>query len=413
VRLLDLDLVDPLAEPTAPAPSASASALPLPADGITLPSLPFTATYALDLTGAFDQIVPECGTTGTGDIIVKFRLPAHISTVGFEARLYGADGAELDQVLEIRPASPDCETLLPYPTGTCSDDSTPPGRFGSRVFGQLEPEHEYLLVASVYSNDNLGPSVLEIFVSAGPCTPQCEGKTCGSDGCPGGRQCGRCGDGNCCYNCLSGDQCRFGDSYCTQGLADPDTAVCEPGKTTCTPDCKGRSCGPSRNRCPDPLYNASAPYDPKHPDPIFQCGHTAGKCGMCTNGLANVVPRTCDLRSGRCRDTPHCDSLNPTCPLADLDFMAKHFCGSDCHWHALDEEMVDLVIGDEALTASSFTFAFVDISPSSPALLEGCLHKAGKRLLMRFDTWVHNVGRAGYYPPSPGARPDLFEFRSV
>ncbi len=362
VHLLDLEPLAPLAAP------------PRAGDAVTLPSLPFNARFAIDLTGARDHVLPECGTEGTGDVLVKFRIPSDLqlpsSTVGFEVRLYGADGAELDQVLEIRPASPDCKALLPYPTGTCSDDSMPPGAFGSRVFGQLDVGAEYLLVASVYSNENRGLSVLEVYVSAVPCTPQCEGKTCGNDGCPGDHSCGSCGNGNCCYNCASSEQCRFGDSYCTQGTANASSGICLPGQTTCKPDCRGRSCGPSKNRCPDPLYNASNPQDPRHPDSIFQCGRNQGKCPSCDT----AVPQSCDLLAGKCRETPFCDGLNPACPIVDLETMETHYCGTDCTWHPLDEDIVDLVIGNEGLTVPSFTFTFQDISPSSPALLEGCIH---------------------------------------
>ncbi|MBT9559519.1 MAG: PQQ-binding-like beta-propeller repeat protein [Myxococcales bacterium] len=114
------------------------------------------------------------------------------------------------------------------------------------------------------------------------CTPMCDGKTCGSDGCGGtcGPDCGAgtvcsggscsplssCGTGGCqaalfesCTSCPA-------DCGCTGGATCLGTGQC------CTPDCDGRACGPDG------------------------CGGTCGACGVGT---------TCDS-AGQCADLSTC-----------------------------------------------------------------------------------------------------------
>ena len=106
--------------------------------------------------------------------------------------------------------------------------------------------------------------------SCTPCTPNCNGKQCGPNGCtkdngaPG--QCGTCSSGQTCNN----------------------AGQCE---TPCTPDCVGKNCGPNG------------------------CG---GSCGACSKG-------TCNNKTGQCVFIPV--TCNPNCVGKNC---GPNGCGSTC-----------------------------------------------------------------------------------
>ena len=103
------------------------------------------------------------------------------------------------------------------------------------------------------------------------CSPDCEGKVCGDNGCGG--SCGTCQEG----------------SVCSVG-----------GCVECTPECSGRMCGPdgcggSCGACTDSqvcdpdsylCINAPADCDPICDDYGYSCGPDGcgGECGECTDG---------------------------------------------------------------------------------------------------------------------------------
>ena len=80
------------------------------------------------------------------------------------------------------------------------------------------------------------------------CTPECTGKSCGSDGCGG--SCGTCPDGGACDAGVCGGcvpEC--GDAECgpdgcggSCGLCDAGLA-CQEGSCDCVPQCDGKECG--------------------------------------------------------------------------------------------------------------------------------------------------------------------------
>ncbi len=88
----------------------------------------------------------------------------------------------------------------------------------------------------------------------GGCTPQCDGKECGSDGCGG--QCGTCGEGRICdagtFTCkctgtCDGIHCGAGtDNGCGEpcGCKSNETCGEETGLCECAPQCEGKECGP-------------------------------------------------------------------------------------------------------------------------------------------------------------------------
>ena len=142
----------------------------VPADTSVLPVMPFGASFTVDVSTGADHVKAECGASGIRDVIIQFHTPDGVGTLGFEIRFSG-----FDTVAEIRPWNgQDCKDIFPYPTGTCSDDAIPPGGFGSRLFGQLEYNKDYIIVATAYSDQSAGPGLLELWFNPAPCTPQCE-----------------------------------------------------------------------------------------------------------------------------------------------------------------------------------------------------------------------------------------------
>ncbi|MEC8025906.1 MAG: hypothetical protein VX223_18385 [Myxococcota bacterium] len=91
----------------------------------------------------------------------------------------------------------------------------------------------------------------------GSCSPTCEGKQCGPDGCGG--ICGQCQPGETCNTnglCQQGNACT---ANCAGKQCGPDgcggqCGICDPGTTcaqgvcidpnNCTPNCNGKTCGP-------------------------------------------------------------------------------------------------------------------------------------------------------------------------
>ena len=136
------------------------------------------------------------------------------------------------------------------------------------------------------------------------CTPQCDGKECGMDGCAG--FCGYCtgglecsATGQCVEPCVakcSGKEC--GDDgcggtcgSCPTGETCTGAGVCE--GSACVPDCAGKACGPNG------------------------CG---GTCGTCAAGQSCTAAGQCE--GGTC--TPDCtgrecgsDGCNSVCGTCD------------------------------------------------------------------------------------------------
>jgi agmatine/peptidylarginine deiminase len=108
-----------------------------------------------------------------------------------------------------------------------------------------------------------------------PCTPDCTGKVCGSNGCGG--TCGACGAGLTCLagTCVCVPDCAgkaCGSNGCGGSCgACGASLTCLAGTCVCVPDCTGKVCGSNG------------------------CG---GACGTCATGLACV--------SGACICVPDC-----------------------------------------------------------------------------------------------------------
>ena len=203
---------------------------------------------------------------------------------------------------------------------------------------------------------------------AGPCTPNCEGKECGPDGCGG--SCGDCQGGGLCvsYHCVApypqsclGPQTPSAPS-CPQDLSDIgccDTGNrvvwCDQGKLYCA-DCPTNQ-QPEYQTCG---WQASAGYydcggqgeDPSGQNPL-QCGFCmpfcfgkecgddgcGGSCGTCQEGY------TCN--NGVCECAPKCedkecgdDGCGGTCPPGCQG-------GQICvNWHCCTPNCQDKQCGD-------------------------------------------------------------------
>jgi hypothetical protein len=202
-----------------------------------------------DTTNALHQVVPACNNTSTAvEHVYVFTVA---SQVGYDFRSYGYDTViHLRREDEGTPAS-DCTDDSPLATLNCADDSAPPGDYGSRIDGLLDPGTYYLIVDG-FDNSQFGPYQLTArFRDA--CQPHCDGIFCGDDGC--GHDCGPCGEGEICAD-----------------------ARCRPDP--CVPSCDGHECGSDG------------------------CG---GECGQCADGTL------CVTATQTCQAFPECDHHAPTC----------------------------------------------------------------------------------------------------
>jgi hypothetical protein len=374
-----------LLDPTFPRTTSN-----IPLDGLTVPANEFLeARFLIDTSdNTDDYVTPSCGAAGVPDALFTFTLPPNVST-GFEMRLSGPlfDLDQLDTLLEIRY---DCTTDLGYPAGTCSDDARPPGGLGSRIFGLLTRPGSYMIVATGYSTNNLGPALLQVKFNNALCVPQCDGRDCGDDGCGG--SCGACSGTDCCYVCPPGSPCEFGQYFCTQGSRlNATDEECVPGSFTCTPDCGGRACGPSINRCPD-----------RNTSEVTTCGSYDGDC---------KGDKACQREEGKCVPYKPCDPYAPVCdPPGPALKGKKVYCGTDCLNHVTDEPVIDLIVNNRIEVETSIRFVWTNVSTASCAVFEKCLEGTGTRLLMRFDTRAGNIGTAGFTPPTARQAPNLFEY---
>eukprot|EP00698_Gefionella_okellyi_P017527 TRINITY_DN5145_c0_g2_i1.p1 TRINITY_DN5145_c0_g2~~TRINITY_DN5145_c0_g2_i1.p1 ORF type:complete len:701 (+),score=80.97 TRINITY_DN5145_c0_g2_i1:74-2176(+) len=212
----------------------------------------------------------------------------------------------------------------------------------------LLPPGTYTVIATAYATSTLGAFKLAVKFTPN-CVPKCEGKFCGNDGCGG--TCGACGEGTQCFS----GRCQA---------------------VPCTPNCHSRQCGSDG------------------------CG---GLCGVCKN------KHTCDLQEGQCIPVKACNNFVPVCQGTGSQ---NTFCGTDCQWHKTAEAMPDLIPNGKDEVLASTYFQWQDFPETSCALAEGCVTGSGARLLMRFDTRVHNIGTADFIGPNIGRRPDLFTWAS-
>jgi lysyl oxidase len=297
-----------------------------------------------DSSDGIHQVVPACNSTSTAvEKVYTFTLTERL---GLEARVSG-----YDTVLHLRKKRTadgvaDCLDDTPAKTVACSDDSSPPGNYGSRITLALDPGTYYLIVDGFDASQS-GAFTLRARFAAEGCVPKCDGVYCGgSDGCGG--NCGTCDSGQSCVK-----------------------GRCLP--SPCFPACDGRECGDDG------------------------CG---GQCGFCPG------EKLCVLSSGKCESFPACDHLKPTCSPA---CGAQEFCGTDCVCHSLTEPLPDLRVDEERLK-NEILFDTVYVTENSCAKVEECVTGTGARRVLRFSVEAVNQGFATLHVPPPADRPDLFTF---
>lgn len=292
-----------------------------------------------DTSTGVNEVYPTCNSSSTSkEKIYSFTVTAADGPVGIDARSSG-----FDTVLHLRKA---CAS--PDSTIACSDDSAPPGNFGSRVAALLQPGTYYLIVDG-FDGSSVGPFTLTARFSAN-CVPACDGRFCGNnDGC-----------GGVCGVCPTGQECN------TSGRCI---------KAPCTPDCNGRKCGDDG------------------------CG---GSCGECTKG------QLCQTETGACKSFLACDHDRPVCKTA---CSSTEYCGTDCVCHRNREPRPDLVVS-RARLANEILFESREFNAASCSVAESCVGGTGVRKLLRFSVEAVNQGQATVTVPPPADRPDMFNFSS-
>lgn len=141
------------------------------------------------------------------------------------------------------------------------------------------------------------------------CVPSCDGKTCGDDGCGG--DCGSC-VGN--ETCSAAGACECPNSVCTTGGCCDAGQVCSAAEACCSPDCDGKACGDDGcgGSCGDCSGNGvcdSAGICQCTPDCAGKaCGDDGcgGSCGTCSG------TDTCNTATGVCTPTSNlvCGPVN-------------------------------------------------------------------------------------------------------
>jgi hypothetical protein len=322
-------------------PGTCRSPLPLLADGVPLIG---DHTIEGNTSDGIHQVVPSCNRTSTAvESVYTFTTTQRL---GLEARVSG-----YDTVLHLRKkrtadGAADCLDDAAAKTLACSDDSSPPGDYGSRITVALDPGTYYLIVDG-FDAAQFGAFALSVRFAAEGCVPKCDGVYCGgSDGCGG--NCGVCGDGLACVK-----------------------GRCLP--SPCTPSCDGKECGDDG------------------------CG---GQCGFCPD------EKLCVLATGLCQSFPECNHMKPSCSPGCGE---SEFCGTDCACHPVNGPLPDLVVDAQRLK-NEILFDNVFVTENSCARVEECVTGTGNRRVLRFSVEAINQGFATMTVPPPADRPDLFTF---
>ncbi len=207
------------------------------------------------------------------------------------------------------------------------------------------------------ADTDAGMMSMDAGTDAGVCVPDCDGRSCGDDGCDG--TCGTCGDGRVCGgggSCLCeggavtcGDACvdlRTDEANCgTCENACTAGEMCFAGEcttdTVCTPDCTGRTCGSdgcdgvcgdcgADNVCVeggvcecsgDAVSCDGACVDTRSNDAhCGACGNACGAGESCQTGVCAVIPDD-DITGGCGCAVPGAPSNDAPIALLALGFV--------------------------------------------------------------------------------------------
>ena len=166
------------------------------------------------------------------------------------------------------------------------------------------------------------------------CVPSCLGKECGGDGCGG--SCGTCEDLAVC----TGGQCvcpfeSCGDGCCVFG------DVCFGGQC-CTPQCQGKECGSNGcggvcGQCPGTQYQCQSGQCVCIPNCVGKecgsdgCTGSCGSCGsleVCSNGICACQYQACG--SNCCGSGQVCNGGSCCTPSCDGKQCGSNGCGGTC-----------------------------------------------------------------------------------
>jgi len=184
------------------------------------------------------------------------------------------------------------------------------GGGGKDVDTQQPDVHETTDVPEDVPDDEVEPDV---------CTPQCTGKECGPNGCPGGGTCGTCGTGEVCNSegqcipegCQNNDDCV---GQCTN-LGVCEECACTPSNGTCGAkdkagcceddgDCEdGYACDTDSNTC---VFACDT-----NADCVGECGELT-VCDKCVCGANDTCEKSttaapaCCVDAGDCAENQEC-----------------------------------------------------------------------------------------------------------
>lgn len=340
---------------------------------------------------------PVCNANSAKEQVYIFTIPEGAGTngvVGFNAQtngyvdfdLNGTTVTGIDSVLDLRKINPttDPQQLLTQclnsPSVGCSDDSTPPGNYGSRITKKLGPG-TYMLVVDGFNSGELGNYKLEVTFFNSGCLPSCEGASCGASFATetecANFQCGTCSDG----------------TQCSLDPLDID---------------KFRQCLPTQ--CFDSNYTPTLPKG-------SECGKDdcGNVIGCTTPGELCVYDPAEPGSKGQCKPFQACNNFLPNCGDKCLK---GEYCGSDCECHPLDEKLPDLVLSTTKMAQpGEVIFEKRAVAPSSCGFQEQCFDNTivpapAVRYLVRFPVEAVNQGIGQFAQQDPVQRPDLYEYQS-
>jgi hypothetical protein len=301
--------------------------------------LPPPATRPVQAAASSDEIVPGTCVEGPASwervdaLLARSCRSCHSQALSGDARLGAPVGIDFDRAPAVRRHAerilaravvdgtmppggvlPDCSRALldEYLQGSLAAECTPDCE--SRACGDDGCGGE----CGACAEDqlcNLAGACLDAI-----CTPSCDHRSCGDDGCGG--SCGdcspgtQCGDGGGCECAPSCDDRSCGDDGCGGSCGScADNELCSSGTCTCMPDCGDHECGD--NGCGGSCGRCSTP---KVCDGSQQCSCTpdcegrscgldgcGGSCGEC-EGI-----QVCNTNEGQCQDTCQGDCTGKIC----------------------------------------------------------------------------------------------------
>jgi len=310
------------------------------------------------------QLTPTCNfMTASPELIYTFTIPEG-KTYGYDMQLSGYDTVIelMKDVCGVEAQGRDrnlqgmfIETITA--SVACNDDGTPPGDYGSHIFGTLTGG-TYFVMIDGFSSLDFGTFFLKsTFIN--DCEPSCDGNFCGGDTC-----------GGVCGTCEGGFECLAANNRCY-----PES---------CQPNCEafGRSCGEDG------------------------CGGSCGTCEVEGEYCLGVSIMTEDvIPSSACVSFKTCNNANPVCEECTDD----QICGSDCECYDGVNSMPDLVVLEHRMLEESFLHDVI-FPETSCSYAEGCVAVPGLRRLLRFTSAVLNQGNVDFNPADPKIRPDLYEY---